>query len=210
MIRLAIYQETAHFRIPTIGNPYLSYPLPPPSTIYGFLRAITDYESINYKNTKLSIQGSYNAVSFEKEQLILETKKEIKTNIIPIQKLHQCKWIIHVKSPFEEKIVSNLRETSKILRLGRREDLIIDISTMKQVKELNFKDFETFENKKIYTVWRKNEEVDGSLFKMALDTEVNKKNEIIGYKPVSLLYLSTFNLSQFVKIYDGKYLIEWI
>ena len=210
MIRLAIYQETAHFRIPTIGNPYLSYPLPPPSTIYGFLRAITDYESINYKNTKLSIQGSYKAVSFEKEQLILETKKEIKTNIIPIQKLHQCNWIIHVKSPFEEKIVSNLRETSKILRLGRREDLIIDISTMKQVKELSFKDFETFENKKIYTVWRKNEKVDGSLFKMALDTEVNEKNEIIGYKPVSLLYLSTFNLSQFVKIYDGKYLIEWI
>jgi len=58
MLRLEIYQETAHFRIPTIGMPYLSYPLPPPSTIYGFLRAITDYESINYQNTKLSIQDT--------------------------------------------------------------------------------------------------------------------------------------------------------
>ena len=76
MIRLEIYQETAHFRIPTVGNPYISYPLPPPSTIYGFLRAITDYESINPENTKLSIQGSYKSVSIEKEQLILETKRK--------------------------------------------------------------------------------------------------------------------------------------
>ncbi|MFN3788026.1 MAG: CRISPR-associated protein Cas5, partial [Sulfurihydrogenibium azorense] len=76
MLRLKIYQESAHFRMPTIGTPYLSYPLPPPSTVYGFLRFITDYRSINFENTKLSIQGSYKGVSFEKERLILDTKKE--------------------------------------------------------------------------------------------------------------------------------------
>jgi CRISPR-associated protein Cas5, N-terminal domain len=74
MLRLEIHQESAHFRIPTVGNPFLSYPLPPPSTVYGFLRAITNYESINFENTKLSIQGTYKGVSFEKERLFCELK----------------------------------------------------------------------------------------------------------------------------------------
>ena len=211
MLRLEIYQETAHFRIPTIGTPYLSYPLPPPSTIYGFLRNITNYESINYQNTKLSIQGYFRSVSLEKERLILETKKEIKTNIIPIQKLHQCKWIIHIKSPFEEKIKASIENTSRILRLGRKEDMIIDID-VKQVEEKPFDRWENNlkEDTKIYKTWNINENINGSLFKMTLDTEVDENKNIVGYKPINLIYLNTRNLKKSAKIFDGEYLVEFI
>ncbi len=216
MLRLEIYQETAHFRIATIGMPYLSYPLPPPSTVFGFLRAITDYESINYQNTTISIQGVYKSTSLEKEQLILQTKKEIKTNIIPIQKLHQCKWIIHIKSPFEEKIKNAVQNSSKILRLGRREDLIININ-LYDVEEQKFDSFKTFPKTEIegiklktYKSWNKDEDTKGSLFKMALDTVVNEQKEIISYKPINLIYLNIDNIKDHIKSYDGEYLINWI
>jgi len=212
MIRLEIYQETAHFRIPTIGNPYLTYPLPPPSTVYGFLRSITNYESINPENTKLSIQGNFKGISIEKEQLLLETKKEIKTNVIPIQKLHQCKWIIHVKSPlFEGKIVEALENSPKIFRLGRKEDIIIDISVKTNLKELSFsrgKDY--YEKMKIYKRWQQGENLEGSLFKMALDTKVDGSGKVVGYIPVNLVYVSAKRLSKHAQVFDGEYLVEWI
>jgi len=216
MLRLEIYQETAHFRIATIGMPYLSYPLPPPSTIFGFLRAITDYESINYQNTTISTQGVYKSTSLEKEQLILQTKKEIKTNIIPIQKLHQCKWIIHIKSPFEEKIKNAIQNSSKILRLGRKEDLVIDIN-LYDVEEQKFDSFYNLPKTEIegiklktYKNWNKDEDAKGSLFKMALDTVINEQKEIIGYKPINLIYLNIDNIKDQIKTYDGEYLINWI
>jgi len=222
MIRLEIYQESAHFRIPTVGNPLLSYPLPPPSTVYGFLRAITNYESINFENTKLSIQGTYNGISFEKEKLVLHTRTDSKTNIIPIQKLHQCRWVIHIKSSneFENNIINALKNTSRILSLGRREDLIIDFNVfIVEEKMLDESEEITQETTKIYKTWNNDEDIrTGSIFRMALDTVVDENKKIIDYKQISLIYLDVKNLipSQFFakkkhsKIYDGEYLIEWI
>jgi len=214
MIRLKIYQESAHFRIPTVGNPLLSYPLPPPSTVYGFLRAITNYESINFENTKLSIQGTYKGVSFEKETLVLQTKTETKTNIIPIQKLHQCSWVVHVKSSeeFENKIISALQNSPRILSLGRREDLIIDFNVFTVEEKMLDKSKEITQKKttKIYKTWNEGEDIEnGSIFRMALDTVVNENKEIIAYKQISLIYLNARDLKH-SKTYDGEYLLEWI
>ena len=212
MLRLEIYQETAHFRIPTIGNPYLSYLLPPPSTVYGFLRAITGYEKINPTNTKISIQGKFDALSFEKERLLLEKKKDIKPNIVSIQKLHQCFWIIHVDSPHEEKIVYGIQNSPRILRLGRKEDLIIDMSLSTDLETIEFKRETCIyrDDFKIYVPWEQDKEVNGSLFRIALDSKLNEKNEISGYEFVNLIYTSTRKFSKVAKVYDGEYLISWI
>ena len=45
---------------------------------------------------------------------------------------------------------------------------------------------------------------------MALDTVVNERKEIIGYKPINLIYLNTDNIKDQIKSYDGEYLINWI
>ncbi len=212
MLRLEIYQETAHFRIATIGNPYLSYLLPPPSTIYGFLRKMTNYESINYTNTKLSIQGRYEAVSLEKERLVLETKKEIKTNIIPIQKLHNAKWIIHINSSqdFESKIKNAFGSFSGVLRLGRTEDLIIDYAII-EIKEKTIENnINIKEDYFIYRKWEKGKDFKGQLFSMFLDSEVDENKKIIGYKPIQLIYSSVGNVKNEIKTCDGGYLVSWI
>lgn len=213
MLRLTIYQETAHFRIPTIGNPYMSYLLPPPSTIYGFLRKITNYKSINYQNTQLSIQGKYEGVSIEKERLILETKKEKKTNIIPIQKLHNANWIIHIKSEkYETDICEALNNLNCVLRLGRTEDLIIDYKIEKiEIKEMNLGnlDFE-YLNYSIYRKWDKGKDFKGQLFSMFLDSEVDESLRIIGYKPIQLIYSSIWSVRGDINIWDGEYLISWL
>jgi len=212
LLRLEIYQETAHFRIATIGNPYLSYLLPPPSTIYGFLRKMTNYESINYTNTKLSIQGRYEAVSLEKERLVLETKKEIKTNIIPIQKLHNAKWIIHINSSqdFENKIKNAFGSFSGVLRLGRTEDLIIDYAII-EIKEKTIENnINIKEDYFIYRKWEKGKDFKGQLFSMFLDSEVDENKKIIGYKPIQLIYSSVGNVKNEIKTCDGGYLVSWI
>ncbi len=209
MLRVIIEQETAHFRIPTIGNPYMTYLLPPPSTIYGFLRKITNYKSINYKNTLLSIQGKHEGFSMEKERLILETKKEIKTNIIPIQKMHNAKWIIHVNSPgYEQDIMNALSSNTCVLRLGRTEDLIIDV----EVREITETQKSGNENDDcfIYTKWEKGKDFKGQLFSMFLDSEVNDDLKIIGYKPIQLIYSSVYSIKKQLEKSDGEYLISWI
>ena len=212
MLRLEIYQETVHFRIATIGNPYLSYLLPPPSTIYGFLRKITNYESINYTNTKLSIQGKYEAVSLEKELLVLETKKEIKTNIIPIQKLHNAKWIIHINSSqdFENKIKNAFGSFSGVLRLGRTEDLIIDYAIIETEEKTIENNINIKEDYFIYRKWEKGKDFKGQLFSMFLDSEVDENKKIIGYKPIQLIYSSVGSVKNEIKTCDGGYLVSWI
>ncbi|HOF12947.1 MAG TPA: CRISPR-associated protein Cas5 [Spirochaetota bacterium] len=209
MLRLIIYQETAHFRIATIGNPYLTYLLPPPSTIYGFLRKITNYKSINYQNTKLSIQGIYESISLEKERLTLETKREIKTNIIPIQKLHNSTWIIHIDSVYDREIKEGINDYVGILRLGRVEDLIIDFSLEEiMISDNDYKNIDV--DYFIYKKWEQGKDFKGQLFSMFIDSEVDEKLNIIGYKPVQLIYSSVYSSLDEIKCSDGKYLVSWI
>jgi CRISPR-associated protein Cas5t len=213
LLRLIIYQETAHFRIATIGNPYLSYLLPPPSTVYGFLRKITNYERVNYSNTHLSIQGFHKGVSIEKERLILETKKEIKTNIISIQKLHEVQWVIHIKSneDLEKKIENSITEYKGILRFGRTEDLIIDFCLDKVEEKGNVlaKEDNALRNN-IYLPWISGEKFKGQLFSMFLDSEVDENLRIVGYIPIQLIYCSIYSAKDKLKITDGEYYISWI
>lgn len=209
MLRLIIYQETAHFRIATIGNPYLTYLLPPPSTIYGFLRKITNYKSINYQNTKLSIQGIYESISLEKERLTLETKREIKTNIIPIQKLHNSTWIIHIDSVYDREIKEGINDYVGILRLGRVEDLIIDFSLEEiMISDNDYRNIDV--DYFIYKKWEQGKDFKGQLFSMFIDSEVDEKLNIIGYKPVQLIYSSVYSSLDEIKCSDGKYLVSWI
>ena len=209
MLRLIVYQETAHFRIATIGNPYLTYLLPPPSTIYGFFRKITNYKSINYQNTKLSIQGIYESISLEKERLTLETKREIKTNIIPIQKLHNSTWIIHIDSVYDREIKEGINDYVGILRLGRVEDLIIDFSLEEiMISDNDYKNIDV--DYFIYKKWEQGKDFKGQLFSMFIDSEVDEKLNIIGYKPVQLIYSSVYSSLDEIKCSDGKYLVSWI
>lgn len=211
MLRLKIFQESAHFRIPTIGIPYLSYPLVPPSTIYGFLREITGKVSINYLNTRLSIQGMFEGVSFGKERLILTTKSETKTNIINIQKLHELSTVIHIDTTleFEEKLLNSVNNYSGAFRLGRLEDLIIDLSLEKVERKEIYSSFPSDSKKMLfYEKWVENTDSKGSLFNMCFDTVVDDDLKIIGRNYINLLYKSSLKIDS--KYNDDNYIISFI
>lgn len=192
MLKIEIYQESAHYRMPTIGNPYLTYPLVTPSTFYGFLREITKKESINHENTKLAIAGKYDGISVEKERLYLERRKKTIQNIISIQCLHAVTSLIFVftSSEFENKIIDGFNKFSGAMRLGRREDLIIDYSISKISK-----DAEKLTLPSEYCLYANfRNDRDGALFNMPYDSIVDENKNIIGYCFINLLYMSCMRI----------------
>lgn len=128
MIRLDILQPIACYRIPEIGNPMLSFPIVPPATVYGLLRYITGYLSINKDNTRLAISGKYEGKARHiviNHQTTQGDKGKYKSNKVPIEELYNISHFIHVDSPYEKEIVSSIHN---VQRMGRREDVIIHVS----------------------------------------------------------------------------------
>ncbi len=131
MIRIDIFQPIACYRIPEIGNPMLSFPLVPPATMYGLLRYITGYLSINKDNTRLAISGKYEGKTRHiviNHQTTQGDKGKYKSNKIPIEELYNISHFIHVDSPYEKEIVGAIYNAQ---RMGRREDVITSIACCK-------------------------------------------------------------------------------
>lgn len=128
MIRIDIFQPIACYRIPEIGNPMLSFPLVPPATVYGLLRHITGYLSINKDNTLLAISGRYEGKTRHiviNHQTTVGDKGKYKSNKIPVEELYNISHFIHVDSPYEKEIVEAIYNAQ---RMGRREDIITSIA----------------------------------------------------------------------------------
>lgn len=128
MIRIDIFQPIACYRIPEIGNPMLSFPLAPPATVYGLLRHITGYLSINKDNTRLAISGKYEGKTRHiviNHQTTQGDKGKYKSNKVPIEELYNISHFIHVDSPYEEKIVDSIHNAQ---RMGRMEDVITSVA----------------------------------------------------------------------------------
>lgn len=187
MIKLDIFQQKAHYRIPTIGQPLLSYPIVPPSTIFGFLREITNKTSINFHNTQLAILGKSEGISFEVDWMILNKKSKSNRNIIKTQILRDVNTKIFIKSSqeIESKILSGLSNYKNALRLGRREDLILDFNYEKSTSKKNLSDFNT---DYYYTYYNNNENSEGAMFRIPLDSTVDSAMNVIGYKFTNLIY----------------------
>lgn len=135
MLRIIIKQQNACFRIPQMGNPVLTYPLAPPSTVFGFLRYITSYKSINKDNTKIAISGIYES---KLRHIItnhitgVSDDGKYKSNILPTEELYNVIHIIHIENKdYEGEIQQNI---NKATRFGRKEDIISDIEC-KQVSQ---------------------------------------------------------------------------
>ena len=229
VLRLKIVQETAHFRIPTSGAPapLLTYPLPPPSTVFGFLRRITKAPEINYKHVALSIQGRWSSISNDIERLLFfeygsqQKPGNIlpdKTNVVKIHKLHECVWIIHIKSTKDiiEQIEQAIKTYPHAFRLGRKEDLIIDIEkTRVSLKNSNFDDkYDINKDNYIYMPWKKTGKTDnlfrGNMYRAALDIIVKDSSiEEIVYVP--LLFDSAEALEYNKEVFlDGEYPVVWL
>lgn len=180
MLRIEIKQSTACYHIPEIGNPILSYPLVPPSTVLGLLRFVCDYESINYQNTQIAISGSYETKTrhiVTNHITGISDNGIYKSNIIPTEKLYNISCLIHIKSKeeFEDKIKRNLY---KAIRLGRKEDLITEIKCdeLNEAKETDAEDLDVTQvinvSDYLYVPFDKNKDIGAlSAMRVSLDSD---------------------------------------
>lgn len=169
MLYLKIRQEIACYRIPTVGNVWATFPLPQPSTIFGMLRAITGYMSINYLNTRLAIAGSYQSVNNHIETMTLTSVKEIKINIVPIQLLLDVNLSIYIDS-FSEAEQAIYENQLKVGRLGRSEDIVVDIVVERGVTTALVANREVISSNYSMLI-PFSEGLEGQVFRMALDID---------------------------------------
>jgi len=215
MLRLEIKQLTTHFKMGLVGGACMSYPLPPPSTIYGFLRTVTGNKKIGYENIFLSIQGVYKSSFVDLQKFLLQDKDgDWKTNVIKVQELFDCFWVIHIDAPdkIEREIVEGIKNTSFTLRLGRKEDFITSIKVRKNVelKEIEDELPSAYKNSVfyIYEMWNKDKFGRGFLYRVILDRERNNNGEIVNDKWVNLVFRRidiTYDFSECLT--DGRYAV---
>jgi len=220
MLRIEIFQQNACFRIAEMGNPILTYPLSPPSTVFGLLRYITSYKSINYSNTKIAISGIYE--SKIRHILInhitgISDDGKYKSNKIPTEELFNIRHIIHIdtEEEFEKDIQENI---SKAIRFGRKEDLIIEVFSKKvnkgefrenfsEIKNITYYFYIPFENYK---------SLDSlAIFNLPVDSDKDLLDDgflKMYYKKVLFLKIQRFVMKQNndFKIDSDGYLYEWL
>ncbi|MEM5782413.1 MAG: type I-B CRISPR-associated protein Cas5b [Candidatus Aenigmatarchaeota archaeon] len=163
---IKIFQPFAQYRNPFTFYYAQTYPLPPKSTVIGMLQnAVGDwygneYGIENWWNLKVSVHGGFESVFWNYQNLIkgeIELKKENEKLVLynqglplygegitsqrsPVyqQELFNGHLYIFIKGEDEliEKIKKSLEKPTKVLYLGRSEDIVF----IRNVKEITPKD----------------------------------------------------------------------
>lgn len=131
IIKLKIFQEKAVFRTPWSMEVIESYPLPPYSTILGFIhKMLSTNQTIDGIN--ISVQGRYGnlAREFVRYHKYEESNPEGKPYPIVVTFLTDLEIIIHIRMPTLElhnKLLFSLENPPYYPYLGRAEDLITEL-----------------------------------------------------------------------------------
>ncbi len=140
---MELWQENAVFRTPYSMEIIETYPLPPYSTVLGFIHSVLNFDN-TIENINLSIQGEFGGLirdyawfhKFNEKEL--NKGGDIKGTKYPvlISTLSDLHLLIHIKMPNEElhlNLFQSLKSPKSFFHLGRREDLItkIDVALTK-------------------------------------------------------------------------------
>lgn len=139
-LKIKVYLQFSNFRKPLSYGFIDTYPLPPHSTIKGWLHKILDAKE--YKPMALSIQGRYTSVVFDLQKILLFDRKDrgtylpdfnssLKSSITYVANIFDLNLIIHVLS--EESILVNIVNNiyNDFQSIGRHEDIA-------RIDEVNF------------------------------------------------------------------------
>lgn len=141
IIKLKTFQEKAVFRTPYSMEVIETYPLPPYSTILGFIHnMLSCSQTINGIN--VSVQGRYG--NLNREFVRFHKYEEDKTEGIPypiiITSLIDLELVIHIKMPntdFHNNLLESLHNPPHFPYMGRPEDLIVNIEVIED-EEIEF------------------------------------------------------------------------
>lgn len=127
ILKLKLFQETACYKKPFAFKVAESYPLPPYSTMIGMFHKILGAGSNEYHPMDISIQGNYESI-FSNYQNLRMFKGKDQVTAMPrnVHQLLNVNLVIHMKSDDEtvDKIYENIINGKETFTLGRNEDLV--------------------------------------------------------------------------------------
>lgn len=132
-LKLDIYQESACYKKPFAFKVAETYPLPPYSTVKGFLHRLMGAEE--FVPMSISVQGSFENIFFNLQSMYsYKTKKENTSVPSYIHTLYNVNLKIHVLAQPDilNAITEGIKSSSEYFSLGRREDLAV-VNDVKEV-----------------------------------------------------------------------------
>ena len=138
---MKLFQETACYKKPFAFKVAETYPLPPYSTVIGMLHKILQAESGEYYDMNISIQGEYESIFSNYQNLYKYKGKEVTSMPMNVHQLLNVNLILHVKAEDDiiEKLYNNVVNGAESFTLGRNEDIVRvdEIKILKDVKKVD-------------------------------------------------------------------------
>ena len=138
ILKLKLFQETACYKKPFAFKVAETYPLPPYSTVIGMFHKILGADSGEYYPMNISIQGEYESIFSNYQNLrMFKGKDEVTAMPRNVHQLLNVHLLIHVKAEDDviDKIYNNIINGVETFTLGRNEDLV-RVEQIKYAKEV--------------------------------------------------------------------------
>lgn len=127
ILKLNLFQETACYKKPFAFKVAETYPLPPYSTVIGMVHKILQAKSGEYFPLDISIQGEYESIFSNYQNLRMFKGKDQVTNMPRnVHQLLNINLIVHIKAEdaIIDKLYENIITGAESFTLGRNEDLV--------------------------------------------------------------------------------------
>lgn len=209
---MKLFQETACYKKPFAFKVAETYPLPSYSTVIGMFHKILGAGKNEYHPMNLSIQGQYEGI-FSNYQNLRSFKKNGEVTAMPrnVHQLLNVELVIHMKSDDEtvDKIYQNVVNGKESFTLGRNEDLV-RVDEIKIIEEPK-KVYDKFINKynAYVPIELTDEEVSGINYR--LNTVYTIKDDLRQWHKVDVKYIEKHtgeSLLEVLQDEDGDY-IYW-
>lgn len=190
ILKLNLFQETACYKKPFAFKVAETYPLPPYSTVIGMFHKILQAKPRQYFPMKISIQGEYDSI-FSNYQNLRMFKKNQQVTSMPrnVHQLLDIHLILHVQAEDDviDTIYQNIVSGKETFTLGRNEDMV----RMDGIKIVETKLRDGFLTHTSYiplNIVKENEELRGIHYRLNTTYTIDDKN-LRRWKKVDVLYV---------------------
>lgn len=126
-LKVKLFQETACYKKPFAFKVAETYPLPPYSTVIGMFHKILQAKSREYFPMNISIQGKYESIFSNYQNLrMFKGKDQVTSMPRNVHQLLNVELVIHVQAEDEiiDKLYENITKGKETFTLGRNEDMV--------------------------------------------------------------------------------------
>ncbi|MGN1298208.1 MAG: type I-B CRISPR-associated protein Cas5b [Clostridia bacterium] len=211
ILKLKLFQETACYKKPFAFKVAETYPLPPYSTVIGMFHKIIGAKSGEYFPMNISIQGEYESIFSNYQNLrMYKGKGQVTTMPRNVHQLLNVDLVIHMKAEDEvvDKIYENIIQGKETFTLGRNEDLV-RVNNIKIIKEPELVEGDIINKYNAYIPKHLQEDIKGINYR--LNTTYQVESNLRKWNKIDVKYVEKHTqecLEEVLQDEDGDY-IYW-